>query len=115
MMDTSTTQDMQVPQAAQAAHIEVIAPCRLGKEKKAVYDLLLGNQRNGVQDMTRTEIRYSYEMLYGKRIDDGRVSSIISKLLKANMVGEGNVRICSRTQRNKGTVCISAEQARMFA
>jgi hypothetical protein len=103
------TQDMQ------AAQSRPTQPSRMGKEKKAVLDVLLGHQRNGAKDMTRTEIQYAYEMLHGKRIGDGRVASIVAKLLKANLIGQGQRRICSRTANDKGTVCVTPEQARMFS
>lgn len=106
------TQDMQaVPSAA-------AKPPTLAREKREVFDVLLGNQRNGVKDMTRHEIRAGFMRLHGRTVERGQISAVVAKLLKAGVLEEGSPRICNccaSEGKTLTTVLIPATQVRLFA
>lgn len=106
------TQDMQaVPSAA-------AKPPTLAREKREVFDVLLGNQRNGVKDMTRHEIRAGFMRLHGRTVERGQISAVVAKLLKAGVLEESSPRICNCcADEGKAltTVLIPATQVRLFA
>jgi len=69
-------------------HTSATAINQFGNQKKKnqadeIFDICLAAHRNGVVDLSRVEIRDQYERLYGRRMDDSRVSARVSELVCA--------------------------------
>ena len=72
--------------------------------------------RNGMPDMSLTEIRDTYERLHSRRIDLNRVSARVSDLVAAGRLQRReDTRPCSVTTKNIHPVFVPAHQARLFA
>ena len=112
-MDTQTavfTKDT----SAQA--LEQVGWKKMAAQQREVFDVVLGCQRNGMPDMSLTEIRDTYERLHSRRIDLNRVSARVSDLVAAGRLQRReDTRPCSVTTKNIHPVFVPAHQARLFA
>ena len=88
----------------------------MAQQQRDIFDVVLGCQRNGMADMSLTEIRDTFERLHNRRIDLNRVSARVSDLVAARrLVRREGTRVCSKSGRNIHPVYVPAEQVRMFA
>lgn len=87
----------------------------MAKQQKEIFDVVLGCQRNGMPDMSLTEIRDTYERLHGKRIDLNRVSARVSNLVAAHrLTRRQDTRLCSVSNRRVHPVYVLEQQVRLF-
>lgn len=88
---------------------------RTARQQAEIFDIVLGAQRNGADDMSLTEIRDAYERLHGRRIDLNRVSARVTDLVAAGRLERRqDTRPCSVSQRPIHPVFVPAHQARLF-
>lgn len=89
---------------------------KLARQQREILDVVQGCQRNGAYDLTGLEICQTYERIYSKRIDPGRVSARVANLVAANLLQRRqDTRACSVSGRNVHPVYAPAEQARLCA
>lgn len=82
------------------------------KQGAQLYELIVGHQRNGGQDMTGRELQQAYEARFSVRIDAGAISSAVSKLVAAGKLRRRDVpRACAVTGRAVLPVFVPAKQA----
>ncbi|MGH6625163.1 MAG: hypothetical protein ACRECD_01225 [Burkholderiaceae bacterium] len=88
---------------------------KLSPLKQALFDIVLGAQRNGAPNMSLLEIRDAYERLYSKRIDEGNISGRVSELIGAGYLARlDERRPCSRSRIQIRPVIVPAHQAGLF-
>lgn len=89
---------------------------KMAKQQQEIFDVILGAQRNGSDDLSLTEIRDLYERVHGKRIDLNRVSARVSDLIGARRIErKQDTRPCSVTGRPIHPVFVPPTQPRLFA
>lgn len=99
-----------------AESLHAVGYRKMAAQQREIFDVVLGCQKNGMQDMSLTEIRDTYERLHSKRIDLNRVSSRVSDLVAAQRLERrSEARPCSISQRNVHPVFVPAKQVRLFA
>lgn len=87
----------------------------LGRQQREILDLVIGAMRNGADDMTRAEIKESYQRVYGKVIESGTVSARVSGLKAAGrLLQREQPRQCRVTGKTKTVVYVPARQADFF-
>lgn len=97
-----------------AASFDAQRPRWLASKQKALFDLVLGAQRNGAADMSMRELQGAYERLHGKRIDMSSISSCCNGLVAAGrLVRATPVRSCSVTGRDILPLSVPVQQARL--
>lgn len=87
---------------------------KLSQQQRAIFDVVLGLQRNGAQDASLSEIQQRYEFIHGKRIDLGRVSARVSEMVDVRMERRSDTRACKVTGRQVHPVYIPEGQGRLF-
>jgi hypothetical protein len=98
-----------------AAAREAFGWRRTAKQQAEIFDVVLGAQRNGTDNMSLTEIRDAYERRYGRRIDVARVSARVSDMVAAGrLVRIADTRPCAVTGRLVHPVLVPAKQARLI-
>lgn len=99
-----------------AQALEAIGWKKMAAQQREIFDVVLGCQRNGMPDMSLTEIRDTYERLHSKRIDLNRVSARVSDLIAAKRLQrKEDTRPCSVTTKNIHPVFVPAHQAGLFS
>lgn len=99
-----------------AASFDAERPRWVASKQKALYDLVLGAQRNGAADMSMRELQAAYERLHGKRIDMSSVSSCCNGLVAAGRLARSTpVRSCTVTGRDILPLSVPLTQARLLA
>jgi len=84
----------------------------LGRQQQEILDLVVGAMRNGADDMTRAEIKESYQRVYGKVIESGTVSARVAGLKAAGrLLQREQPRQCRVTGKTKTVVYVPAKQA----
>lgn len=87
----------------------------LGRQQREILDLVIGAMRNGAGDMTRAEIKESYQRIYGKVIESGTVSARVAGLKAAGrLLQREQPRQCRVTGKTKTVVYVSAKQASLI-
>lgn len=87
----------------------------LGRQQREILDLVIGAMRNGADDMTRAEIKDSYQRVYGKVIESGTVSARVAGLKAAGrLLQRERPRQCRVTGKTKTVVYVSAKQASLI-
>lgn len=85
---------------------------RLSAQQQAIFDVVASACRNGMRDLSLTEIRDLFERANGKRIDVARVSSRVSELLSAGRLQRATEqRECSVTGHKCLPVSVVPHQA----
>lgn len=98
-----------------AQSIERVGLKKLAKQQQEIFDVVLGAQRNGADDMSLAEIREAYERRYSKRIETGRISARVADMVSAQRLAKrSDTRACSITGRNIHPVYVPEHQARLF-
>lgn len=92
------------------------APCegprKLPKFKQQLFDLVVGAQRNGTQNMTRKELQQAWEHRHSKRTGDGNVSGRVSEMVRDGYLVElGDKRQCRVTTELAKVFFVPAQQA----
>lgn len=89
---------------------------KMAGQRRVVFDIVLGAQRNGAQDVSLREIQQRYERLYGKRIDVSTVSARVHNLVAAGWLHRrADIRACSVTGQGVHAVFVPPSQARLCA
>lgn len=79
-----------------------------------IHDIVLAAARNGVDDMSGSEIRKRYELIYGKRIENGTVSARVKKLIDGRRLERCRfTRPCLVTGYDIHPVRVMAHQTRL--
>ncbi len=100
----------------QSASLKAVGLKAMAKSLNEIYEVVRIAQERGAQDMSLTEIRDLYEVVYGKRIDLNRVSARVSNLIAAErLVRTPDTRACSVSKRLVHPVFIPLKQARLCA
>lgn len=87
----------------------------LGRQQREILDLVVGAMRNGADDMTRAEIKESYQRIYGKAIESGTVSARVAGLKAAGrLLQREKPRQCKVTGKTKTVVYTPAKQASLI-
>lgn len=103
-------------QDTSAQSLRSIRAREMGKRQKEVFDIVLGAQRNGAGDLSRSEIREACERVYGRRFENALVSARVNELIAAGrLVQREEVRACGVTGNNIHAVYVPEKQARLFA
>lgn len=98
-----------------AKSLEQVGLKKLANQQQEIFDVVLGAQRNGAQDMSLAEIREAYERRYNKRIETGRISARVADMVSARRLARrSDTRACSITQRAIHPVYVPEQQARLF-
>lgn len=99
-----------------AASLQALGFKKMARQQQAIFDVVLGCQRNGMADMSLTEIRDAYERLHGGRIDLNRVSARVSNLVAAErLTRRTDTRPCSVSGRPVHPVYVPPSQVRLCA
>ena len=99
-----------------AASFDAERPRWVASKQKALFDLVLGAQRNGAADMSMRELQAAYERLHSKRIELSSVSSCCNGLVTAGrLVRATPIRACSITGRDIFPLSVPLTQARLLA
>lgn len=90
---------------------------KLSPLQQQLYDLVLGAQRNGADNLTRRELQQAWEYRHNKRIGEGNVSGRVAEMLAGRWLIQSTNR---RTCRVSGslsvhTVFVPAVQGRLPA
>ena len=97
-----------------AASFDAERPRWQASKQKALFDLVLGAQRNGAKDLSMRELQAKYELVHGKRIDMSSISSCCNALVAAKrLVRSTEARECSITGRDILPLSVPALQARL--
>lgn len=87
----------------------------LGRQQKEILDLVIGAMRNGADDMTRAEIKESYQRIYGKAIESGTVSARVAGLKDAGrLLQREQPRQCRVTGKTKTVVYAPEKQSSLL-
>ena len=108
-MDKVNTRDTQ------ANALASLGLAKLSKQQQAIFDVVLGMQRNGAVDASLSEIQARYEFLHGQRIDLGRVSARVSEMVGSRLHRRSDTRPCAITKKPIHPVYIPEGQGRLFA
>ena len=87
---------------------------KMSQQQQAIFDVVLGLQRNGSSDASLSEIQQRYEFIHGKRIDLGRVSARVSEMVDVRLQRRAETRACKVTGRQVHPVFIPEGQGRLF-
>ena len=87
---------------------------QMSRQQQAIFDVVLGLQRNGSSDASLSEIQQRYEFIHGKRIDLGRVSARVSEMVEVRLQRRADTRACKVTGRQVHPVFIPEGQGRLF-
>lgn len=104
----------QEARAAQAAALDDIGLKKRQNQSQEVEDVVRAAQRNGMDGLTRSEIRERLELVTSRRWEGSTVSRCVAELLAAKrLVQLEQRRDCRVTGRNVTVVAVPAEQARL--
>lgn len=117
----SVVQDIKAPTKRAATDtsaqaLDAIGLRKMAGQRRQVFDIVVGAQRNGASDLSLREIQRRYEGLHGVRIDVGTVSARVHNLVAAGWLHRrGDIRACSVTGQNVHAVFVPLAQARLCA
>ncbi len=91
----------------------------IGKGRKAnmhdkVMDICVAAHRNGVADLTASEVVDRYLLVHGVRIKDGAMSGRISELVADGRLEKLPARVCTSSGNRAKPVRVVAQQVGMF-
>lgn len=87
---------------------------RMAGQRREVFDIVVGAQRNGARDLSLREIQQRYEARHGKRIDVSIISARVHNLVAAGWLRRrDDVRRCDITGMAVHPVYVPEKQARL--
>lgn len=115
----SVAATIAMPQRAtdtSAQALDAMGLRRMTGQRREVFDIVVGAQRNGARDLSLREIQQRYETRHGKRIDVSTVSARVHNLVTAGWLHRrADVRACDITGMAVHPVFAPAKQARLCA
>lgn len=91
-----------------------ITPGRKATMHQKVMDVCISAHRNGIADLTASEIVDRYLFIHGVRIKDGAMSGRISELVADGMLEKLPARVCASSGNRAKPVRVVAQQVGMF-
>lgn len=101
------------PTSAQA--LNALTNNHIKQLQDLIADIVVAAARNGIDDLSGREIQQRFELIHGKRIETGSVSSRVNALMAAGRLEHGPERPCRVTGRNILPVRPVVTQVRMVA
>ena len=99
-----------------AASYSLMSSKTLARRQREVLDVAVALQRESVTgDASRREIQARYELVHGKRIDSGAISSTVHALVSGgSLVASRKLRECHITGKTICPVFAPAQQASLI-
>lgn len=85
-------------------------------QRRKIFDIVVGAQRNGAKDLSLREIQARFEQREGQRIDVSTVSARVNNLVAAGWLQRrADIRPCTVTGMGVHPVYAPEKQARLCA
>lgn len=97
-----------------AAALRAITPGRKSTMHEKVMDVCISAHRNGIDDLTASEMVDRYLFIHGVRIKDGAMSGRISELVADGRLEKLPARVCTSSGNRAKPVRVVAQQVGMF-
>lgn len=102
--------------ATSAQALQQLGLPALTGQRRQIFDIVVGAQRNGIADLSLQEIRQRFEALHNTRIDLSTISARVNNLCVAGwLVRLPASRACTVTGREVHPVRAPEKQARLCA